>query len=144
MSTKAGGSDHPFLFTYANSFILDLGFVVIVSIYLFIYSKWCQQKQVEPTTCFYLLMQIASCYGWIACCYCWLRFNYSPNFLNIFFNSHFRKILNFVTNWWRGFVQCCKIPICKQRVEMKWMSSLKLIFGFNIFWRLNSKLLRVH
>ena len=47
MSTKAGGNDHLFLFTYANTFILDLVFVVIFSIYLFIYSKRCQQKQVE-------------------------------------------------------------------------------------------------
>ena len=34
MSTKAGGSDHLFLFTYANSFFLDLVFVVIFSIIL--------------------------------------------------------------------------------------------------------------
>ena len=59
MSTKPGGSDHLFLFTYANSFLLDMVFVLIFIIYLFIYSKPCQQKQVEPTTCFYLLMEIA-------------------------------------------------------------------------------------
>ena len=58
MSTKAGGTDHLFLFTYANSFFLHKVFVLILSIYLFIYLKRCQQKQVEPTTCFYLLMQI--------------------------------------------------------------------------------------
>ena len=33
-------------------------FILIFIIYLFIYSKRCQQKQVEPTTCFYLLMEI--------------------------------------------------------------------------------------
>ena len=60
MLTKAGGTDHLFLFTYANIFFLDLIFVVIFSIYLFIYSKRCQQKQVEATTCFYLVMQIVS------------------------------------------------------------------------------------
>ena len=60
MSTKAGGNDHLFLFTYANSFFLDLVFIWIFSIILFIYLKRCQQKQVEPTTCFYLLMQIVS------------------------------------------------------------------------------------
>ena len=46
MSTKAGGSDHLFLFTYANCLFLYLVFVVIFSVYLFIYSKRCQQKQV--------------------------------------------------------------------------------------------------
>ena len=39
---------------------LHVLFVLIFIIFLFIYSKWCQQNQVEPTTCFYLLMQIAS------------------------------------------------------------------------------------
>ena len=50
MSTKAGGTDHLFLFTYANDLLWDRVFVLIFSIYLFIYSKWCQQKQVEATT----------------------------------------------------------------------------------------------
>ena len=54
MSTKTGGSDHLFLFTYVTSFFLDLVFVVIFSIYLFIYSKRCQQNQVEVTTFIYL------------------------------------------------------------------------------------------
>ena len=61
MSTKAGGTDHLFLFTYANHLLWDMVFVLIFSIYLFIYSKRCQQKQVELTTCLYLLMEI----------YCW-------------------------------------------------------------------------
>ena len=52
MSTKAGGSDHLFLFTYANSFFLDLVFLVIFMIHFFIYSKRRQQKQVAATTCF--------------------------------------------------------------------------------------------
>ena len=69
MSTKAGGTDHLFLFTYANNFFLQMVFVGIFSIYLFIYSKRCKQKQVEPTTCFYLLMQISYCYACIASCY---------------------------------------------------------------------------
>ena len=58
MSTKAGGTDHLFLFTYVNSFFLEMVLVLIFMIYLFIYSKRCQQNQVEVTTCFYLLMQI--------------------------------------------------------------------------------------
>ena len=53
-STKAGGSDHVFLFTYVNDFFLHMVFVLILSVYFFIYSKRCQQKQVELTTCFYL------------------------------------------------------------------------------------------
>ena len=61
ISTKASGTNHLFLFTYANSFLLDTVFVLIFIIYLFIYSKRCQQKQMEATTCFYLLMQMASC-----------------------------------------------------------------------------------
>ena len=54
MSTKAGETDHLFLFTYANHLFLQMVFVVIFSIYLFIYSKRCQQKQVEATTFIYL------------------------------------------------------------------------------------------
>ena len=37
MSTKAGKSDHLFLFTYANHLLWDRVFVLIFSIYLFIY-----------------------------------------------------------------------------------------------------------
>ena len=61
MSTKAGGTNHLFLFTYANHLLSHMVFVLILIIYLFIYSKRCQQNQVEATTCFYLLMQIAYC-----------------------------------------------------------------------------------
>ena len=60
MSTKAGGTDHLFLFTYVNSFFLEMVLVLIFMIYLFIYTKRCQQKKVEATTCFYLLMEILS------------------------------------------------------------------------------------
>ena len=78
MSTKAGGTDHLFLLTHANHFLWDMVFVLIFSIYLFIYSKRCQQKQVEPTY-FYLLMQIAYCYGGIGSSYGSITLNYSPN-----------------------------------------------------------------
>ena len=54
MSTKPGGSDHLFLFTYANDLLWDKVFVLIFMIYLFIYWKRCQQKQVEATTFIYL------------------------------------------------------------------------------------------
>ena len=54
MSTKAGGTDHLFLFTYVNYLLLHMVLVLIFIIYLFIYSKRCQQKQVELTTFIYL------------------------------------------------------------------------------------------
>ena len=54
MSTKTGGSDHLFLFTYGNHLLLHMVFVLIFIIYLFIYSKRCQQKQVEAMTFIYL------------------------------------------------------------------------------------------
>ena len=57
MSTTADGSDHLFLFTSANSFFLDLVFVIIFMIYLFdLFKKDVNKKQVESTICFYLLM----------------------------------------------------------------------------------------
>ena len=66
MSTIAGGTDHLFLFTYANSVFLEMVFILIFSVYLFIYSKRSKQKQVEPTTCFYLLMQMNCCETWFS------------------------------------------------------------------------------
>ena len=66
MSTKAGGTDHLFLFTYENEWLSDMVFVLIFSIYLLIYSKQCQQKQVEPITCFYLLMKMSCCQTWFS------------------------------------------------------------------------------
>ena len=66
MSTTADGSDHLFLFTSANSFFLDLVFVIIFMIYLLIYLKRCQQKQVESTICFYLVMKMTCCETWLS------------------------------------------------------------------------------
>ena len=63
MSTEAGGSDHLFLFTYGNHLLWDMVFVLIFSIYLFIYSKWCQQKQVELTTFIYLCKSLVVKHG---------------------------------------------------------------------------------
>ena len=76
MSTKTGGTDHLFLFTYVNSFFLDLVFVVIFSIYLFIYSKQCQQKQVEQTTFIYLWKSLLVTHGF--------RFHIHDLFLYLF------------------------------------------------------------
>ena len=47
MYTKAGGSDHLFLFTYGNELLWEMLSVLIFMIYLFIYWKRCKQKQVE-------------------------------------------------------------------------------------------------
>ena len=63
MSTKAGGSDHLFLFTYVNHLLWDMVFVWIFSIYLFIYSKRYQQKQVELTTFIYLCKSLVVRHG---------------------------------------------------------------------------------
>ena len=63
MSTKAGGSDDLFLFTYVNHLLWDMVFVWIFSIYLFIYSKRCQQKQVELTTFIYLRQSLVVRHG---------------------------------------------------------------------------------
>ena len=54
MSTKPGGSDHLFLFTYANYLLWEMAFFLIFSVYLFIYLKQSKQKQVEATTFIYL------------------------------------------------------------------------------------------
>ena len=43
--SEKDGSDHLYLFTYANCLFLHMVFVLIFIIYLFIYSKRCQQKQ---------------------------------------------------------------------------------------------------
>ena len=63
MWTKAGGSDHLFLFTYGNNLLWDMVFVWIFIIYLFIYSKQCQQKQVELTTFIYLWKLLVLTHG---------------------------------------------------------------------------------
>ena len=76
MSTKAGGIDHLFLFTYANHLLWDMVFVLIFSIYLFIYSKGCQQKQVEVTTFIYLCKLLVVRHGF--------RFNIQYLFIYLF------------------------------------------------------------
>ena len=63
MSTKAGATDHLFLFTYGNCFLLDMVFLLIFSIYLFIYSKRSKEKQVEPTTSIYLCKSLVVRHG---------------------------------------------------------------------------------
>ena len=40
-----GGSDHLFLFPYANHLLWDRVFVLIFNIYLFISSKWCPMSR---------------------------------------------------------------------------------------------------
>ena len=56
MSTKAAQVTTCFYLLMQIACWLHVVFVLIFIIYLFIYSKRCQQKQVEATTCFYLLM----------------------------------------------------------------------------------------
>ena len=71
MSTKAAQVIPCFYLLMQIDCWLHVVFVLIFSIYLFIYLKWCQQKQVEATTCFYLLMQITYCYIWFSFEYPW-------------------------------------------------------------------------
>ena len=54
MSTKAGGSDDLYLLMQIVTSCQTWFSFLIFSIYLFIYSKRCQQKQVEATTFIYL------------------------------------------------------------------------------------------
>ena len=155
MSTKAGGTDHVFLFTYANHLLCDRVFVLIFSIDLFIYSKWCQQNKIGARLCFYIEISGSrrNMYGWQAggmhptamLSYLLIKIGCCDLFLEIYFlKSIFIKRTSFGTISWTTLGQCCKIPTCKQKGEINWMSSWKLIFEFNIFWRLNSKLLWVH
>ena len=76
ISTEAGGRDHLFLFTYGNHLLWHMVFVLIFSIYLFIYSKRCQQKQVELMTFIYLWKSLLVTYGF--------RFNIQYLFIYLF------------------------------------------------------------
>ena len=56
--SETGGSDHLFLFTYANCLFLHIGFCFNIQ-YLFIYLfKGMSTEAAQVTTCFYLLMEI--------------------------------------------------------------------------------------
>ena len=58
MSTKAGGTDHLFLFTYANWLLITCGFRFNIN-YVFVYLfKAMSTKAGGTTTCFYLFMEI--------------------------------------------------------------------------------------
>ena len=60
MSTTGAQVNTCFYLLMQIACLLHVIFVVILSIYLFIYWKQCQQQQIEETICFYLLMQIVS------------------------------------------------------------------------------------
>ena len=76
MSTKPGGSDHLFLFTYANYLLWEMAFFLIFSVYLFIYLKQSKQKQVEATTFIYLWKWVVVRHGF--------RFNIQCLFIYLF------------------------------------------------------------
>ena len=62
--SEKGGSDHLFLFTYANCLFLHMVFILIFIIYLFIYSKRCQQKQCKsPPVFIYLCKSLVVAHG---------------------------------------------------------------------------------
>ena len=76
MSTKAGGSDDLYLLMEITCW-LHVVFVLILSIYLFIYSKWCQQKQCKsPRVFIYLWKWIVLTHGF--------RFNIQCLFVYLF------------------------------------------------------------
>ena len=60
MSTKAGGSDHLFLFIYENSFFLDIVFRCNIK-YLFIYLLKAMSTEAGGSDDLYLLMKITCC-----------------------------------------------------------------------------------
>ena len=76
MSTKPGGNDHLFLFTYANYLLWEMAFFLIFSVYLFIYLKQSKQKQVEATTFIYLCKSLVVRHGF--------RFNIQYLFIYLF------------------------------------------------------------
>ena len=74
----------PPVFIYLwKSLVVNHGFHFNIHYLLFIYSKRCQQKQVEATTCFYLLMEIT-------CCETWFSFEYSIS-IYLFIQSDINK-----------------------------------------------------
>ena len=76
MSTKAGASDHLYLFIYANYFLSTCAHRMNINIYLFTYSKRCQHNHTQATTCICLFMQITCClhvlFVWILISICLL------------------------------------------------------------------------
>ena len=79
MSTKAGGRDHLFLFTYGNRFLITCGFCFNIH-YLFVYLFKAMSTKAawKSTTCFYLLMV-----NWLLIT-CVFRFNINYLFLYLF------------------------------------------------------------
>ena len=76
MSTKVGGTDDLYLLMQITSCETWFSFEYSLSIYLFIYSKRCQQKQVEQTTFIYLCKSLAVTNGF--------RFNIQYLFVYLF------------------------------------------------------------
>ena len=77
MSTKAGGTDNLFLFTYVNHLLWDMVFILIFSIYLFIYSAM-------STKTFGMDHLFLFTYGNFLLIYCGFRFNIQYLFIYLF------------------------------------------------------------
>ena len=58
MSTKAGGSDHLFLFTYVNNLLITCAFRFNIHDLFVYFFKVMSTTAAQITSCFYLLMQI--------------------------------------------------------------------------------------
>ena len=66
MSTKAAGTHHLFLFTYANRLLITCGFRFNIEYILFIYSKPCQQQQHKSPPVFIYLCKLLVDYMWFS------------------------------------------------------------------------------
>ena len=112
MSTKAAGTHHLFLFTYANHFLITCAFHFNIE-YLFVYLFKTMSTTAGATEHLYLLIEI----GWC----------------DFFLEIHVYNRTTFGTNYWRTLGKCCKIPIFKQREEIKWMSRSRPNFSVQYF-----------
>ena len=111
----------PPLFTYANHLLWDMVFVWIFSNYLFIYSKRCQQKQVEVTTCLYVFFSESEKF----------RLSYSMlglTFKNIFLhncdgNVSKRKTKRKLKSSWNREVHCERKKSTEDKLHKMWNSN---------------------
>ena len=111
----------PPLFTYASHLLWDMVFVWIFSNYSFIYSKRCQQKQVEETTCLYVFFSESEQF----------RLSYSMlglTFKNIFLhncdgNVSKRKTKRKLKSSWNREVHCERKKSTEDKLHKMWKSN---------------------
>ena len=168
MWTKTSRSDHLFLFTYANVLLIvcSFSFNIYYIIQLFIYSKQCQQKQVEETFItasnevgarLYFYMCLWICPELVAAKTCMVGKGAVRILLECFvvylsklvvviyfYKSIFRMVLHLELiggEDWESVVKYWHV-----NKEKKWNECQvkNQFFQLNIFWHLNSNLWWVH